>query len=208
MLRTSAAVLLLALAAPAPRTPPGPTATRVRLVVAPEGNEVRFRVKEQLAMLTMPNVAVGVTGRITGALTLDNGKVVPSESRFSVALDSLKSDRDRRDGYIKHRTLETGRFPTADLAVTALPGLPWPLPDSGTLNFQIVGDLTIHGVTRPSTWQVTAEAKDGGFTGTAATRVKLEDFGMTQPRVAIVLSVEDDIGLEYQFHFIRDPSSR
>jgi len=181
-------------------------AVRIRLVPAPDGNEARFRVKEQLAMLTMPNVAVGVTSRITGALVLDGGKVVPAESRFSVALDSLKSDRDRRDGYIKHRTLETDRFPTADLAVTALPGLPWPLPDSGTMTFQIVGDLTIHGVTRPSTWQVTAEAKDGGFTGTASTRVKFEDFGMTQPRVAIVLSVEDDIGLEYQFHLIPERS--
>ena len=207
MLRTSAAVLLLALAAPAPRTLPGPAA-RVRLVLAPEGNEARFRVKEQLAMLTMPNVAVGVTSRITGALALDDGKVVPSESRFSVALDSLKSDRDRRDGYIKHRTLETDRFPTADLAITALPGLPWPLPDSGTITFQIVGDLTIHGVTRPSSWRVTAEAKDGGFSGTAATRIKFEDFGMTQPRVAIVLSVEDDIGLEYQFHLVRAPTTR
>lgn len=175
---------------------------RLHLVPAPEGNEVRFKVKEQLAVLTLPNDAVGVTNRITGAIVLEDGKVVPAESRFSVALDSLKSDRERRDGYIKRRTLETARFPTADLSVRDLPGLPWPLPASGPMTFQIVGDLTVHGVTRPATWQVTAEAKDGGYTGLATTRVKFEDFGMEQPRVAIVLSVEDDIGLEYQFHLV------
>jgi polyisoprenoid-binding protein YceI len=71
-----------------------------------------------------------------------------------------------------------------------------------------MGDLTIHGVTRPSTWQVTATANHGEFTGTAATRVKFEDFGMTQPRLAIVLSVQDDIGLEYDFHLVPDSTGR
>jgi polyisoprenoid-binding protein YceI len=218
MLRMPVAVLLLAVAAPAPRTTAGPApvrpartahaAVRVRLVPAPDGNEVRFRVKEQLAMLTMPNVAVGTSSRITGALVLEDGRVVPAESRFSVALDSLKTDRERRDMYIKRRTLETERFPTADFTVDSLPGLPWPLPDRGAMTFQILGDLTIHGVTRPAAWQVNARAQDGGFTGTATTRVTFEDFGMTQPRVAIVLSVEDDIGLEYQFHLVKDASSR
>ena len=210
MLRTALAAVLLAFAAPPTPRPvgplPAPRAPRIRLVPAADGNDVRFKVQEQLAMLTMPNVAVGTTGRISGAVVLEDGKLVPGESKFSVALDSLKTDRDRRDMYIKRRTLETDRFPTADLTITGLPGLPWPLPASGTLTFQIQGDLTIHGVTRPSTWQVTAEAKDGGFTGLATTRVTFEDFGMTAPRVAIVLSVQDDIGLEYQFHLVPDAS--
>ena len=189
-------------AAPPSGTRGAPAPARLELVPAPDGNEVRFKVKEQLAVLTLPNVAVGTTSRITGAIVLQDGRVVPAESKFSVALDSLKSDRERRDGYIKRRTLETARFPTADLAISDLPGLSWPLPASGPLTFQIVGDLTVHGMTHPVTWQVTAEAKDGGYTGLAVTRVRFEDFGMEQPRVAIVLSVEDDIGLEYQFHLV------
>ena len=208
MLRSALVAVLVTATAlrPAPQ-PKSPRPTRIRLVPAPDGNEVRFKVQEQLAMLTMPNVAVGTTSRVTGAVVLADGHVVPGESKFSVLLDSLRTDRERRDMYIKRRTLETDRFPTADLAITALPGLPWPLPDSGALTFEIEGDLTIHGVTRPSTWQVTAEAQDGGFTGLASTRVKFEDFGMTQPRVAIVLSVQDDIGLEYQFHLVPDRSA-
>lgn len=183
--------------------------TRLRLVVAPTGNEARFKVREQLAELPLPNDAIGVTHGISGAIVLDeSGRVVPAESRFTVDIGSLKSDRDRRDGYIKRRTLETDRFPSAILSPTSVRGLPTPLPDSGTITFALMGDLTIHGVTRPSTWQVTATANHGEFTGTAATRVKFEDFGMTQPRVAIVLSVQDDIGLEYDFHLVPDSTGR
>lgn len=217
MMRPMAAALCLSLLGfvphrapvrPAAPMRPGSAATRLRLVLAPDGNAARFRVREQLAQMSLPNEAVGVTSGITGAIVLVDGKVVPAESKITVDLTTLKSDRDRRDGYIKRRTLETDRFPTAELVPAALPGLPSPLPSSGPMTFQIVGDLTIHGVTRTSTWQVTAEAKDGGFTGIATTRVKFEDFGMVQPRVAIVLSVEDDIGLEYQFHLMRDSTSR
>jgi polyisoprenoid-binding protein YceI len=205
MLKTLVVTALLALAvAPRhPRAAPGLGAP-VRLVVAPSGNEARFRVREQLASLTLPSDAVGVTHDITGTLVLDeHGQVVPAESKFTVGLGSLKSDRDRRDNYIKRRTLETEQFPTAVLEPTSVRGLPSPLPSDGAMSFELVGNLTIRGVTRPSTWQVNATASHGEFTGTASTHVKFEDFNMTQPRVAIVLSVQDDIGLEYDFHLVR-----
>ena len=189
-----ALVALFGLGAPAP----------IRLVLAPDGSEARYRVREQLADLTLPSEAVGVTHGVTGQIVLDErGRVVPAESKFTVDLTALKSDRDRRDGYIKHRTLQTDSFPSAVLVPRELKGAPNPLPTSGSFSFELAGDLTVHGVTKPTVWQVTAAAKDGGFTGTATTRVKFGDFGMTPPRVAVVLSVEDDIRLELQFHLVR-----
>jgi polyisoprenoid-binding protein YceI len=211
MMRLTAVAALLALpTAPVlPQAGPAPAGASVRLVAAPTGNEARFKVREQLAELPLPNDAVGVTQAITGAIVLDeHGRVVPAESKFTVDLATLKSDRERRDGYIKRRTLETDKFPTAILEPTGAHGLPAPLPDSGTMTFELLGNLTIHGVTRPSTWRVTATAGHGEFTGTASTRIKFEDFGMTQPRVAIVLSVQDDIGLEYDFHLVPDSAGR
>jgi polyisoprenoid-binding protein YceI len=73
--------------------------------------------------------------------------------------------------------------------------------------FEIVGNLTVHGVTKPTTWLVTAVGKDGGFSGTALTRVTFEDFAMAQPRVPILLSIEDEITLEFQFSFVRDTTA-
>lgn len=180
-------------------------AAALRLVLAPTGNEARYRVREQLASVSFPTDAVGTTGALTGRLVLDDrGRVVAAESRFTVDLTTLKSDRERRDRFIQGRTLETARFPSAQLVPTTLAGLPWPLPASGDFSFTLTGDLTVHGVTKPTTWQVTAAAKDGGFSGTASTRVTFADFGMTAPRVMVVLSVADTIGLEYDFRLVPD----
>jgi polyisoprenoid-binding protein YceI len=176
----------------------------IRLVLAPDGTEARYRVREQLAELSLPSDAVGVTHGVTGQIVLDEqGRVVAAESKFTADLSALKSDRDRRDSFIKRRTLQTDSFPSAVLVPRELKGAPNPLPSSGAFSFDLVGDLAIHGVTKATVWHVTAEAKDGGFTGTATTRFKFEDFGMTPPRVAVVLSVEDEIRLELQFHLVR-----
>jgi polyisoprenoid-binding protein YceI len=194
---------VLASSAGAQSAPTGP----IRLTLAAQGNEARFIVREQLAGAELPNDAIGVTRAITGGITLDaRGRVDSSASRISVDLTTLTSDRARRDNFIKRRTLVTDSFPTAELVVTGIRGLPATLPASGTMTLVLNGHLTIHGVTRPSTWDVTARVEGESILGLAVTRIKFGDFGMTQPRVAVVLSVVDDIRLEYDFHFVREAS--
>ncbi len=206
MSRATAVAAMLAALASVHAAPP--QAGEIRLILAPTGNEAKFKVREQLAMLSMPNDAVGTTHAITGALVLGrDGAVVSGQSRFTVDLATLQTDRDRRDRYIKARTLQVDSFPTAVLVPTRLVGLTAPLPADGPMTFQLVGDLTIHGVTKPTTWEVTATGDHGTYTGTATTHVKFEDFGMAQPRVAIVLSVQDDITLEYDFHLVPDTAA-
>jgi polyisoprenoid-binding protein YceI len=173
-----------------------------RWVLVAAGTQARYRVREQLASLSFPSDAVGTTAAVTGAITFDAaGHLMATASQITVDLTTLKSDRERRDRFIQGRTLQTDSFPTAVLVPTGLQGAPKPLPTRGSFAFQLTGDLTVHGVTRPTSWQVTAQAKDGDYTGTAATHVKFEDFGLTPPRVAVVLSVADDIALELDFHF-------
>src|SRR5258708_12957513 len=135
-----AIVALFGLGAPAP----------IRVVLVPDGSEARYRVREQLADLTLPSEAVGVTHGVTGQLVLDErGRVVPAESKFTVDLTALKSDRDRRDGYIKHRALQTDSFPSAVLVPRELKAAPTPLPTSGSFTSDPPGDLTAHPVPTP-----------------------------------------------------------
>jgi polyisoprenoid-binding protein YceI len=196
-------VAVLASSAGAQTAPPAP----IRLTLAAQGNEARFVVREQLAGAELPNDAVGVTSAITGGITLDaRGMVDSSASRISVDLTTLTSDRSRRDNFIKRRTIVTDSFPTAELVVTGIRGLPATLPASGTMTLVLTGNLTIHGVTRPSTWDVTARVEGESIVGKAVTRIKFGEFGMSQPRMAIVLSVVDDIRLEYDFHLVREAS--
>jgi polyisoprenoid-binding protein YceI len=175
----------------------------LQLVVAPDGNEVRYRVREQLVGVDLANDAIGATKEVTGGLSFDaKGNLVPASSKFTVNVGTLKSDKDRRDGYIRSRVLETTKYPTVVLAPKAIKGLTQPLPTTGSQTFQVVGDLTVHGVTKPTTWQVEATFNGTRVSGTATTAFPFSEFGLTQPRVPIVLSVADTIKLEYTFSLV------
>ena len=178
-------------------------AAPIHLVVAPGGNEVRYRVHEQLVRMDLPQDAIGRTTEITGGIGVGNdGQVIPGESKFVINVGTLKSDRDMRDGYIRRRTLETDKYPTVEFSPTGFSGLPKVLPTSGKHTFDIIGNLTVRGVTKPTTWHVTAEAKGGQVTGSAATAFTFSDFNMDQPRVPVLLSVADTIRLEYDFTLV------
>ena len=175
----------------------------LRYVLASEGNEARYFAREQLAGVRFPNDAIGVTKAMTGTLVLGaDGRIVPTESKFVVDVTKLKSDRDRRDGYVQRRTLETEKYPTVDLVPKEVRGLHGPLPDSGSATFQLLGDLTVKGVTRPTVWQVSARFRGDTISGTASTGFTFDDFQMQKPSVSIVLSVDDSLHLQYDFRLI------
>ena len=183
--------------------PAKPAAAGLRLETAPTGNEVRYRIRERLVDHDLPNDAVGRTGAVTGAITLDSaGKIMPSSSQFVARIGGLTSDRDRRDGYVRNRLLQAGKYPTVVLAPTEVRGLTYPLPTSGSDSFDIVGNLTVKGVTKPTVWRASATFTPTGLTGTSATAFTFDDFGLSQPRVPVLLSVADTIRLEYDFSLV------
>ncbi|GIW07618.1 MAG: hypothetical protein KatS3mg060_2423 [Dehalococcoidia bacterium] len=186
-------------AAASPTTAAGQPAADVRYVIAPGSSEARFRVTEQLAGRNLPNDAVGVTKEVSGTVVLRGTQVVAEQSRITVDLRTLRTDQTQRDNFIQRNTLETGRFPTATFALKEIRGLSTPLPTSGEHTFQLVGDLTIHGVTVPATWETTATFTPQEVRGQAKSAWKFGDFGMTPPRAPIVLSVEDNVRLEIDF---------
>jgi len=172
----------------------------VRYVAAGPGNRARYRVRERLLGKEFDNDAVGETNAITGSIALDaQGAVVRTGSGFSVEMAGLKSDQSRRDTYVRNRVLATNAFPTTRLAITGVRGLSSPLPTSGTVQFQLLGDLTVKGVTRPTTWNVAASVTGNRLSGTATTLFTFEQFELTRPKVSVLLSVNDTIRLEYDF---------
>ena len=180
-------------------------AAAVSFRIVPDQSEARYRVREQLAALQFPSDAVGRTKAISGTVAFaGDGSIISSASKLTVDLRTLRSDQERRDNFIRMNTLEVSRYPTAELVPREARGLPWPLPTSGEATFQLVGDLTIHGTTRPVTWEVMAKFDGNQVTGTATTSFKFEDFNMQVPRVAVVLSVENNIRLEVDFTFVRE----
>ena len=175
-------------------------AAPIRFVVGPAGNEARYRVQEVLMGATLPNDAVGATKTITGTiLAYPDGRIVKDSSKIVIHLDSLKSDKDRRDGFLRRRTLETEKFPTVELIPTEIRGFNGTIPASGAVSFQLLGDLVLKGVPHPTVWNVTARAEGKDVAGTAKTAFTFKDVGLDQPKVPVVLSVADTIKLEYDF---------
>ena len=169
-------------------------------ITVTEGSKALYRINEQLAGRDLPNDAVGTTSDVEGQIVFsDDGTVDAEQSKITVGVRSLRSDSDRRDSYIQRNSLESNQYPEVTIAVAEIRGLSWPLPTSGDASFEMIGDLTIRDQTRQVTWETTATFTDGGVEGLAKTVVTFEQYQMTKPRVAIVLSVVDEIRLEINF---------
>ena len=190
-----------ATAEPAPPTaePAGTDAATV--FTLREGTIARYKVEEVLAN-TGFKVATGETLDVAGSIAFDaDGNVVADSSRIAVQAATLRTDSDRRDGYVRNRTLQTDTWPEVVFQPASVDGLPASILDaSGPVDFTITGDLTVRDQTREVTWDARAEFPgDGMATGFASVVFTFEDFGMDKPRVAIVVSVEDEILLELDF---------
>lgn len=188
-----AAVLLEATAQGQAR-PSSTSATRLEIV---SGSKAEYRVREQLARLNFPNDAVGTTESVTGVIVVrPDASLVSEMSKVTVDLRTLRTDEAKRDGFLRESTLETNRYPLAEFVPRRQQGLSAPLPSAGTATFQLIGDMTMHGVTSELIWGVAASFASDVVTAKATTRFNFAKFKIMIPRVFGLLSVEDDIRLE------------
>jgi polyisoprenoid-binding protein YceI len=181
--------------------PPDPTKPH-RLDVAP-GTRARYKVQEQLAGIDFPSQAVGTTESVTGMIIVNPDGSFDPKSKVTVDLKTLTSDQSMRDGFIQDRTLETKQFPTLELVPKRATGLATPLPATGQAGFRLVSDVTMHGVTKETTWVVVATFGNDAIAGRATTNVAFATFNLTKPSLARLLSVDDKIELEVEFRFRR-----
>ena len=167
-------------------------------------NSIRanYRVTEQLARLSYPIDAVGYTEDVSGSIYIDATGQPTLESLLTIDLSKLKSDESRRDNYLRGNAIEPDKFPQAIFLVNELKNLD--MSDLTNLNsndieFQMAGDLTIHGVTKSKTWDVVAKSELGSIKGNASISFPFSDFDIDIPKLFFIISVEDKITLELDF---------
>jgi polyisoprenoid-binding protein YceI len=160
--------------------------------VASDQSEVKLTVKEVFADGNVNNDAQLTTKDIKGQIVVTReGQVVADKSKFTVNLDSLKSDRGQRDQFIKRNPLQTSQFPNAEFQPTELKLNGTAPTTSGDVKGQLVGTMTIHGVGKPMTFDLDSKLDGSSVKGTATGSLKITDFGMSLPRVPVVASIED-----------------
>lgn len=159
----------------------------------------RYRVEEELARFGRGE-AVGESSDVSGAIVFRaDGSVDPDHSRIMIDLRTLRSNEARRDNFLRTRSLESNRFPIAEFVVRKASGLTLPLPQSGEVVFQLEGDMTMHGETRPLEWEASAQFGAASATGQARTSFTFPTFGMSKPSLLFIISVADEVRLEVDF---------
>jgi polyisoprenoid-binding protein YceI len=190
-----------------PQAPP-PDPTKPHKLEITDGTKARYKVQEQLAGISFPSEAVGTTEAVTGTIVVNPDGSIGPQSKLTVDLKSLKSDQALRDNYIQGRVLETDKFPQLEFAPKKAVGLTAPLPAGGQsqAGFQLVGDMTVHGVTKEATWNVVATLGNDVVAGRATSTIQFAAFNMMKPTLARLLSVDDKILLEVEFRCKRTVS--
>jgi polyisoprenoid-binding protein YceI len=158
--------------------------------IAGDKSQAKVTVNEKLAQLPSPSDAVLTTNAIQGQLFLGPDTKPVEGAKIMVDLRTLKSDRTQRDNYIRNNTLQSDQFPLAEYVITGVDGWTGPLKEGQQSTFKLLGNMTIHGVTKPVTFDTTAMMQGGAVTGTAATTFKFQDFGMTPPSVSIAKATD------------------
>jgi len=140
-----------------------------------------------------------VTLRSTGS------ELVAEAVNVEVDVSTLKSDppEDRRDNRIRTIGLQTDEFPSATFTSTAPVRLPSGIEAGQAVKAEVVGDLTIHGVTKAVTipLDVRLDGDQGEVVGSLT--FPFSDFGMTPPSIGGFVTVEPDATLEFKLLLTR-----
>ena len=114
----------------------------------------------------------------------------------SSVLRTLTSDESMRDNYLYNNTLETGTYPLATFILTDVEGIDGALVDGEETQVTLIGNLTIHGVTKLVAWTGTVTLSGDTLAGSAEMSFQVEDFGMEEPQSRMVVSIDDTITLQ------------
>lgn len=139
-------------------------------------SQVGYRVKETLAGLDTEGA--GRTKSITGTMTIDGTTVTATE--LTVDMTTFQSDDSRRDGQFNGRIMQVSKFPTATFVLTSPIDLGAATSDS-SVEVQATGDLTIHGVTKSVTIDLTAKEVNGRIGVLGSTVITFADYDIENP---------------------------
>lgn len=150
-----------------------------------------------------PFEVVGVTNQVTADISIDPKAIENTKiGTIKINAQTLKTDSDRRDSAVARFILKSAEPQNQFITFEPkkISGLSSAMAPTDTQKFMVEGSITIAGVTKPSSFIVTAKiAKDGVITGTASGVVRRGDFGLVIPNIPFVANVDEDVKLNFYF---------
>ncbi|WP_426574866.1 YceI family protein [Aquihabitans sp. McL0605] len=163
-----------------------------------------FRINESFAGGLADHTAVGRSGDVNGSIAVAGTNI--SSGDFTVNLSKLAFSDEvpglsvtNRANALKSRGLQTSQFPEASFKLTEPIDFGSKPAEGETVTATATGDLTLHGVTKPVTFDV--EAKIVGDTIRVATKepvpIVLTDYGIDKPTGGPIASIDDQGSFEF-----------
>jgi polyisoprenoid-binding protein YceI len=169
---------ILALAAAAAGLASAASAAIETYAIDPVHSSVGFSIRHFLTKVP------GRFTKFTGTITVDRDNLENSSVAAEITVGSVDTDNDKRDEDLRSPNyLDTVKFATMTFKSTS-----WKKTGDGT--FDVAGDLTIHGVTKPIILKVDLLGFGPGMMGAqlsgwdASVTLNREDFGVTGPSYA------------------------
>lgn len=117
--------------------------------------------------------------KVDGAVTFDEAAPEKSSVEATVAIGSVNTANEKREGHLKSPDFfDEAKFPAATFKSTS-----W--KKTGESTFEVAGDLTIRGTTKPVVFQVALLGTGPGMGGAtvsgweATTKINRNDFGVS-----------------------------
>ena len=162
-------------------------------------SKAQFTIYEEL--MGRPNNVVGVTSQVAGQLGVNLSDLSTAKvGVIQVDARTLATDSNMRNRMIQNRILNTGNYEYVTFTPTQISGLSGSATVGQSVQFQITGNLTIQDVTKPVTFDVTAQAiSNSQISGKATATIQRSDFNLQIPSVPQVANVGEQVTLEIDF---------
>jgi len=185
-------------------TTAAPAGTVTTWSVDPSHSHVEFAVKH-----LMISTVKGRFGVVRGTVRIDETDPVQGLAEIEIDADSIDTGQAQRDAHLRSADFfDVERFPKLIFRSTRIADV----SDGG---FTLTGDLTIHGVTREVSLDVTREGRGkdpwggerSGFSATA--KIKRSDFGLTWNQLLETggLAVGDEIRISLDVEVVKTANS-
>ena len=156
--------------------------------IDPVHSSVTFSVRHFLTRVP------GHFAKFTGTITVDRDNLENSSVVATIDVGSVSTDNEKRDNHLKSPDF----FDAAKFDSIAFKSTSWKKTGEGT--FDVAGDLTIHGVTKPVVLKVDLLGFGPGMMGAqlsgwdASVTLNRRDFGVNGPAM-LGKALGDDVGV-------------
>lgn len=176
------------------------TQTLTKWVLDPMHSEVQFKVKHLVI-----STVTGSFKTFEGELETENDDFTDAKINFSLDVNSLDTNQEQRDGHLKSAEFfDAENFPKISFQSTLF-------KKTGGDDFELKGDLTIKGITKPVTLSVEHGGSAADFYGNTKAgfeitgKINRKEFGLTWDGVTEAGSVVvgEDIKLIINVQFAK-----